>query len=200
MPKVLYSPPSPYSAKVRMAAAQAGVTLDAIKTETAKQPPELVAVNPLGKIPCLVTDDGQGVFDSRTITQYLNRISGNALFPRNAAKRLEAEQLEALADGICDCLLAHVYERRLRPEEKQHQPWLDSQWSKVVRGLDHLNAHLPRLGKTPNAGHIALRSLLAYLDLRFEGQWEKGRTKLKRWAAKFDERWPDLKAYLPSAT
>ncbi len=198
MPKVLYSPPSPYSAKVRMAAAQAGVKLDAIRTDAASQPPELVSVNPLGKIPCLVTDEGQGVFDSRTITQYLNRISGNALFPRNAAKRLEAEQLEALADGICDCLLAHVYERRLRPAEKVHQPWLDSQWSKVVRGLDYLNANLPRLSKSPTAGHIALRSTLAYLDLRFEGQWERGRAKLRRWATKFDERFPDLKAYLPS--
>ena len=198
MPKVLYAPPSPYSAKVRMAAAQAGIKLEAVRTDAASQPAELVSVNPLGKIPCLVTDEGQGVFDSRTITQYLNRISGNALFPRNAAKRLEAEQLEALADGICDCLLAHVYERRLRPAEKVHQPWLDSQWSKAVRGLDHLNANLPRLGKSPTAGHIALRSTLAYLDLRFEGQWERGRTKLRRWAVRFDERFPDLKAYLPS--
>lgn len=198
MPKLLYSPPSPYSAKVRMAAAQAGIALEAVKTDTASQSPELVAANPLGKIPCMVTDDGQGVFDSRTITQYLNRLSGNALFPRNAMKRLEAERLEALADGICDCLLAHVYERRLRPAEKVHQPWLDSQWTKALRGLDHLNANLPRLGKTPTGGHIALRSMLAYLDLRFEGKWERGRAKLRRWAAKFDERFPELKAYLPS--
>ena len=197
MPKVLYSPASPYSAKVRMAAAQAGIKLDAIKVETGPQPAELTSVNPLGKIPCVVTDDGQPVFDSRTITQYLNRISGNALFPRNPAKRLDAELLEALSDGICDCLLAHVYERRMRPAEKVHQPWLDLQWSKAVRALDRLNDAPPRFGKKPTAGHIALRAALGYLDLRFAGQWERGRSKLKRWASRFDERFPELKEYLP---
>ena len=145
-----------------------------------------------------MTDDGQPVYDSRAITQYLNRISGNALFPRNPAKRLDAELLEALADGICDCLLAHVYERRMRPAEKVHQPWLDLQWSKAVRALDRLNDAPPRLGKKPTAGHIALRAALGYLDLRFAGQWERGRVKLKRWAARFDERFPDLKQYLPA--
>lgn len=196
--KLLYAPASPYSAKVRMAAAQAGLALDAVRVDTSSQPPELVSVNPLGKIPCMVTDDGEPVYDSRGITQYLNRISGNALFPRNVGKRLEAERLEALADGICDCLLAHVYERRMRPAEKVHQPWLDSQWSKVVRALDTINAAPPRLGKKPTAGHIALRAALGYLDLRFAGQWERGRTRTKRWAARFDERFPELKQYLPA--
>lgn len=198
--KVLYSPASPYSAKVRMAAAQAGVALEAVKVEAALQPKELTDVNPLGKIPCLLTDEGEGIYDSRAITQHLNRISGGALLPRNMGKRLEAERLEALADGICDCLLAHVYERRMRPAEKVHQPWLDLQWSKVVRALDHVNAALPRLGKKPTAGHIALRATIGYLDLRFAGQWERGRTRTKRWAARFDERFPELKPYLPAAS
>ena len=117
MPKILYSPTSPYSAKVRMAAAYAGIPLEAVVVDTNSQPAELTGPNPLGKIPTLVTDDGRGIYDSRTITQYLNRLSGNALFPRNAAKRLDAEMLEALADGVCDSLLAHVYERRMRPAE-----------------------------------------------------------------------------------
>jgi glutathione S-transferase len=196
--KLLYGSASPYSSKVRMAAAYAGIAIDAVIVNTGPQPPELTSVNPLGKIPCLVTDEGAGIYDSRVITQYLNRLSGNALFPRNAGKRLEAEQLEALADGICDCLLAHVYERRMRPAEKVHQPWLDSQWSKVVRALDLINAAPPRLGKKPTAGHIALRVTIGYLDLRFAGQWERGRTKTKRWAARFDERFPELKAYVPA--
>lgn len=198
MPKLLYAPASPYSAKVRMAAMQAGIPFELVKIETGPQPAELTAVNPLGKIPCMVLDDGLPVFDSRAITQQLNRMSGNALFPRNPAKRLDAELLEALADGICDCLLAHVYERRMRPAEKVQQPWLDLQWAKVVRALDGLNAKPPRFGKKPTAGHIALRACLGYLDLRFAGQWERGRIKLKRWAARFDERFPELRQCLPS--
>jgi glutathione S-transferase len=198
MPKILYSPTSPYSAKVRMAAAYAGIPLEAVVVETGPQPPELTGPNPLGKIPTLVTDDGRGIYDSRTITQYLNRLSGNALFPRNAEKRLDAEMLEALADGVCDCLLTHVYERRMRPVEKVHQPWLDLQWSKAMRAFDLLNANPPKLPKKITAGHIALRACIGYIDLRFPGQWEKGRSKLKRWAARFDEKFPELKQYVPA--
>lgn len=198
MPKVLYSSASPYSAKVRMAAAYAGVALDAVPTDTGAEPAELLTANPLGKIPVLIADNGETVFDSRVITQYLNRLSGNALFPRNAEKRLEAERLEALADGICDCLLAHVYERRSRPEEKVHSPWLDKQWSKVMRALDTLNANPPKLAKKITAGQIALRATIGYMDLRFAGQWERGRAKLKRWAVRFDEKFPELTPYLPA--
>jgi glutathione S-transferase len=198
MLRILYSPTSPYSAKVRMAAAYAKLPLEAAIVDTNAKPPELIDNNPLGKIPVLLTDDGS-IFDSRAINQYLNRLSGNALFPRNAAKRLEAERLEALCDGICDCLLAHVYERRFRPEEKVHQPWLDRQWEKATRGLDHLTSATPKLPKKLTAGHIALRAVLGYLDLRFPGQWERGRTRLKRWAARFDERFPELAALLPRA-
>lgn len=197
MPKVLVSPASPYSCKVRMAAAYAGIPLQAVAVETASQPAELMNANPLGKIPVLITDGGEAIFDSRAIMQYLNRESGNRLFPRNPAKRTDVERLEALADGICDCALAHVYERRSRPEEIVHQPWLDKQWDKVTRALDALNANPPKLGKKITGGHIALRAALGYLDLRFAGKWEKGRGKLKRWAARFDEKFPELKGLLP---
>lgn len=192
MPRILYSPASPYSAKVRMAAALGGYAVEAVVVDTNADPALLTDANPLGKIPVLITDEGEAIYDSRVITQYLNRVTGNALFPRNAAKRLEAERLEALADGIADCLLAHVYERRFRPEEKIHKDWLDRQWSKVERALDHLVAHPPKLPAKIHAGHIALRALIGYLALRFDGKWEKGRSKLVRWAKKFDEKFPDL--------
>jgi len=199
MPKLLYAGASPYSAKVRAVAAHAGIALDAVAVDTNADPDILLAANPLGKIPTLVTDDGEAVFDSRAIVQYLNRVGGGKTLPRNAAKRLEAERLEALADGICDCLLAIVYERRFRPEEKQHQPWIDRQWQKAARGIDLVMANPPKLPKSIHVGQIAVRAMIGYLDLRFAGQWEKGRTKLKRWAARFDEKFPELAGYMPSA-
>ena len=198
MAKVLVSSASPYSCKVLMAAAHAGIPLQAVPVETSKPTEEFLKANPLGKIPVLIADDGETIFDSRAITQYLNRLSGNKLYPRNPAKRTDAERLEALADGIADCALAHVYERRSRPEEIVHQPWLDKQWDKVSRALDALNAEPPKLGRKINGGHIALRAVLGYLELRFAGKWEKGRGKLKRWAARFDEKFPELKSLLPS--
>ncbi len=99
MPRLLYSPPSPYSAKVRMAAAYAGIAIEAVPVNTSERPAQLIGANPLGKIPTLLLDDGRSLYDSRAITQYLNRLSKNALFPRNPDKRIEAEVLEALADG-----------------------------------------------------------------------------------------------------
>lgn len=197
MPKLFYSSASPYSAKVRMAAAYAGIAVEAVTVETGPQPAMLTDANPLGKIPVWITDEGDGIYDSRVITQYLNRLSGQKLFPRNAAKRLEAERLEAMADGICDCLLAIVYERRSRPDEIVHQPWIDKQWAKVTRALDLLNANPPKLPKTITVGQIALRATIGYMQLRFAGKWEKGRSRLTRWAARFDEKFPELKAVIP---
>ncbi|MEO3998718.1 glutathione S-transferase family protein [Mesorhizobium sp. CAU 1732] len=197
MPTILYSPASPYSAKVRMAAQYSGIEVESKIVKTDDAPVELVSANPLGKIPVMIADTGESVFDSRAITQYLNRLSGGALYPRNAEKRLEAERLEALADGLCDCLLAHVYERRMRPEDKIYQGWLDKQWDKSVRALDHLNTNVPKLTKRATGGQIALRAALGYLSLRFEGKWERGRAKLVRWAKRFDERFPELVALLP---
>ncbi len=197
MPKILFAGPSPFSAKVLMAAVVAGIECEPVTVDTAAAPDVLTASNPLGKIPVLITDAGEAIFDSRGITHWLDRQSKGRLYPRNGDKRTEAEVLEALGDGLGDVLIAHVYERRQRPAEKVHQPWLDKQWSKAERALDRLNAAPPRLTKRPNAGHLSIRAVLGYLDLRFPGQWEKGRPKLKRWARSFDRRFPVLATMLP---
>jgi glutathione S-transferase len=197
MPKLYVSTTSPYSAKARMVAAQAGYAFEAVFVIPSKDPEDLIAVNPLGKIPVLVTDDGQAVFDSPVICQFINNASGAALYPKNAAKRLEVLQREALADGICDCLIAYMYETMLRPEDKRMQTIMDRQFGKALRGLDALCASKLNVPTKIDAGHIATRVLIGYLDLRFAGKWEKGRTKLKRFAKAFDEKFPALVPLLP---
>lgn len=197
MTQILYSPASPYSAKVRMAATYADIPFESVVVTTSAEPENLVNANPFGKIPTLITDDGKSVFDSRAIMQYLNRVSGNKIFPRNAEKRTDAERYEAIADGLADVLLAHVYERRARPEEKVHQPWLDLQWRKAERALDLLNEAPPRLAGKLHGGHLAVAATLSYLTLRFGDKWERGRPKLKRWMKRFDELHPELVKLLP---
>lgn len=198
MPRLLYASASPYSAKVRMAAAYAGIALEAVPVKTDDRPALLIDANPLGKIPTLLLDDGRAIYDSRAITQHLNRLSKNALFPRNPDKRIDAEVLEALADGICDSALSMVYERRQRPENLIFEPWLDKQWTKITASLDMLNANPPKLPKKITVGQIALRACLGYLSLRFAGKWEKGHGRLTRWVARFDEKFPELKGLTPS--
>ncbi|HWU62527.1 MAG TPA: glutathione S-transferase [Ensifer sp.] len=188
--KILYSPASPYSAKVRMAARHAALPVDSEIVKTDEEPALLIGNNPLGKIPVLIRDDGSSVFDSRAIMHFLDRASGGKLYPSDPALRTHAEVLEALADGITDCLIAHVYERRYRPEEKIHQPWLDKQWSKVTRGLAWLQANPVSFEHGLNGGHIALAALVGYLHLRFAGQWETIWPEHEAFAAEFEARFP----------
>ncbi|HTO30219.1 MAG TPA: glutathione S-transferase [Pararhizobium sp.] len=189
--KILYSPSSPYSNKVRMAAHHAGLTVKSVLTDTNANPPDLIGNNPLGKIPTLITADGKAIFDSRVIMQFIDRETKGKLYPRNAQKRTEVEMLEALCDGICDSLLAIVYEKRFHPPEKIHQPWIDRQWEKVTRALDHLNANMPKTAAKLHAGHFAMAAMLRYIELRFTGEWQRGRPKLKNWTQKFEKFFPD---------
>jgi glutathione S-transferase len=199
MPKLYVSTTSPYSAKARIVAAQTGYAVETILVVPSQDPADLIAANPLGKIPALMTDDGHAVFDSPVICQFINNATGAALYPKNTAKRLDVLQREALADGICDCLIAYMYETMLRPEDKRMQAIMDRQFGKAMRGLDVLSASKLNVPSKIDAGHIATRVMIGYLDLRFAGKWEKGRTKLKRFAKVFDENFPELVPLLPRA-
>lgn len=196
--RLLCSSTSPFSSKVRMAARHLGIKLEEIRVDTNAGPALLVDNNPLGKIPTLLTDDGEAIFDSRAIMHYFDRQEGG-LYPSKKGKRTEAEVLEALCDGTMECLLSIVYERRLREPEKQHQPWIDRQWTKASRALAHLDAEPPKIGKKLHAGHFALASLIGYLQLRFEGQWEADHAELINWASKFEKHFPDYPAMKPQA-
>lgn len=194
--RLLCSPTSPFSSKVRMAARHLGIKLEEIHVDTNAGPTLLIDNNPLGKIPTLLTGDGEAIFDSRAIMHYFDRREGG-LYPSKKGKRTEIEVLEALIDGTNECLLSIVYERRLREPEKQHQPWIDRQWTKVSRALTHLDAEPPKIGKKLHAGHFALASLVGYLQLRFEGQWEADHAGLIDWARKFEKHFPDFPAMKP---
>lgn len=195
--KLLYAAPSPYSSKVRMAARHLGLDVEAVATQTGEENEELNGANPLGKIPCLVLDDGAALFDSRAIMQEFNRVERNKLFPSGKDKRRAAERLEALADGMCDAMLLMVYEGRYRPEDKRHDEWVEMQWAKVERSLDWLEAHPVRVTPRLNGGQFALAAALGYADLRHaERNWSRGRPKTKRFLARFAETfdaWDELK-------
>ena len=130
-----------------------------------------------------MTDEGKAIYDSRAIMHFIDRETKGKLYPRNAEKRTDVEMLEALCDGICDCLLAIVYEKRFHPPEKIHQPWIDRQWEKASRGLDLLNANLPKTGAKLHAGHFALAALLRYIEVRFRRRMAKGPSETEELAA-----------------
>lgn len=195
MSALYYSKLSPYAAKARMAVALVGYPAAAQAVDTWNPPAGFLDANPLGKVPVLITQDGTPVYDSRVILAFLDDWSGGRLYPADRPTARRVMQYESLCDGVCDCLQAIMSERRFRPEDKLHQPWIDRQWEKVVRGLVVLEAERPE--GPVDAGALALRGMLGYLSIRFEGLWEAGRPRLKAWMTDFDARNPDLAACAP---
>ena len=195
--RLLFSPTSPYSAKVRMTAHALKLNVVAERVDTSADPDILISNNPLGKIPVLLTDDGLAVYDSRAIMLYLDRLSGGRVFPGDSTAKTEAQVLEATADGITDCLLAIVYERRFHPPEKVHEPWIERQKSKAARGLEHLSTMNLDISNGLNGGHFAVAALLGYLELRFPGEFDLGNPSIKTFVASFTEAFPDYPAMKP---
>nr|WP_321446207.1 glutathione S-transferase family protein [uncultured Cohaesibacter sp.] len=195
--KILISQTSPYSSKVRMAARYCNIEAESVPVVITDDPDILIESNPLGKIPTLLTDDGKAIFDSRAIMQFLNRESGGMLYPQDPSERTDAEVLEALGDGITDCLLAQAYELRFRPTEKIYQQALDRQWEKVARGLDRLRAAPPTLAGGLNGGHLSLAGMAGYLALRFAGRWEEQWPWVNEFIDAFGAQYPALAELLP---
>lgn len=81
-------------------------------------------------------------------------------------ERIRVERLESAADGLCDAIVARVYERRYHPAELVYQPWLDKQWGKITRMLQYFEDHLPAL-EPLNAGNLTLGIVLNFAENRF---------------------------------
>jgi glutathione S-transferase len=191
------APASPYGRKVKISASLLGLSdqIKVVEADTNDPKEALRDQNPLGKIPTLVLEDGQTLFDSRVIVEYLDAAAGGGkLIPRARAKRFEALRLQALCDGLCDAALLCVYEARWRPEEIRFAKWTDHQQGKIARALAALESAPPRLPKQLTVGHVMLACALGYLDLRFAGEWRKKHPKLRKWLAKFAERVPAFDA------
>ena len=194
------SPSSPFGRKVKIAADLCGlsdkVTIE--PAETGNPDDSLRGQNPLGEIPILITDDGTAIYDSRVIAEWLDvQAGGGVIIPRGEA-RFAALTLQALADGIMDASILIVYERRFRPQEKRHQPWIDHQGDKVARALSVLEAAPPEIGDRPHIGHIALACALSYRDFRFDGGWRPGHPGLVAWLDDFAAKVPAFATTMPA--
>ncbi len=200
--RLYFAVPSPFARKVRVLLEESGKSdqvelVDAVGTplDSSGMPVEF---NPLGKIPCLVLDDGCPVFDSRVITRYLDSELGSRLYPGGSALWTMLT-LEATADGIMDAAVLMVYERRCRPEEIVSEDWLKGQWEKIERTLDALeNRWMEHLEGPLDMAVIAVGVALEYLDFRHpDRDWRTGRDRLADWQARFARR-PSMLATVPA--
>jgi len=190
--KLYFSPPSPFSRKVRIVAELVGSKLELVVADTINPADILRSKNPLGKIPALELASGAVVYDSAVIVAYLDEVSGGGLIPSKLDERYAMLTLEALADGVMDASILQVYESRMRAENERSASWLAHQSGKVERALEQLEA-APPAGPV-NVGQIALACALGYLDLRFAGEWRQSHPRLVAWLEAFAEKVPAFAA------
>ncbi|KQU73730.1 glutathione S-transferase [Aminobacter sp. DSM 101952] len=192
--KLFYAPTSPYVRKVMVVAHEVQL-VSSIELVTSGTTPlagdeDLIAVNPLGKIPALLTNDGMCLFDSRVICEYLaDQAESATLFGRQGQRNWQALMQQALGDGLLDAALLARYEMLMRPEGERSPQWRAAQLRKVEAALDRIEALLPEIGGEATIGTISFGCALGYLDFRFpELDWRAGRPAAARWFADFDAR------------
>ena len=191
--KLLLSPASPYARKVWLAAAELGLA-DRIEVSSAAaspvaENPDLSVLNPLGKIPVLVTDEGQALYDSRVIADYLDSLTARRLCPSSGPERWTVQTLHAAADGLLDAALLARYEEALRPEPLRWTDWRRGQGEKIRRVLDLFEATDLKAGDDARICDIAAACALGYLDFRFGAEpWRDGRPRLAAFFEAFTRR------------
>ncbi|AEG51043.1 Glutathione S-transferase domain protein [Sphingobium chlorophenolicum L-1] len=191
--QLIFGSASPFVRKVRIALEILGlgerVTLVPVSTTPVAPAEELAAINPIAKIPVLVTASGSRIYGSAVIADYLQTLAdAPVLIPASGDARWEVLHRQALIDGMTEAAVMSRYEQ-LRPAELRWAPWVDAQMEKVWRGLEAMEADSPALDGEPTIAEIALACLLGYLDFRFADRpWREDFPELARWFGVFDQR------------
>ncbi len=194
--KLIGSLTSPYVRKVRVVMAEKKLDFQLV-LEDPWASDAMLAFNPLGKVPCLVMEGGEAVFDSRVIVEYLDALSPvGRLIPANGRERIEVRTWEALADGVLDAAVAARMEQ-IWPErsaEQRSPAWIERQMSRVHASLAAMGKGLG--DKTWCAGgtqltlaDLAVGCALGYLDFRFPAiDWRGPHPNLQRLHARLAAR------------
>jgi glutathione S-transferase len=189
------SPASPFGRKIKIAAAILGLSdkIEVVVADTTDPNEPLRRQNPLGKIPALILEDGQALYDSRVILEYLDWLAGGGKIIPAGPARFAVLTRQALADGIMDAAILQIYEQRMREPATHSAKWLEHQMGKVMRALAVAEANPPGAGDR-DVGAIALACALGYLDLRFAGAWRAEHPKLVAWLDAFSAGVPAFEA------
>jgi glutathione S-transferase len=184
--KLIGSLTSPYVRKARIVFAEKKIEVPLIQENVWSQDTKIMESNPLGKVPCLVMDDGGAMFDSRVIVEYADTLSPvNKLIPSSGKEKAAVKTWEALADGILDASVLARLEATWRPDEQKSQAWIDRQLLKVDVSLKAMSNGLGEsewcFGNQMTLADIAVGCALDYLIFRFPNiQWQASYPNLNR--------------------
>jgi glutathione S-transferase len=192
--KLIGSNTSPYVRKARLVLLEKNIPHTYLVDPPSDPNSEVYRVNPLGRVPALILDDGTCVFDSPVIAEYVDTLNDSPiLIPRNdALARMRVKRWEALADGIMDSAIV-IRNEQLRAKEMQLAATLELHNSAISRTLEHVAAQLGQHewceGNSITLGDLALVSALAYLDLRqAERDWRGDHSNLAAWFKRMSAR------------
>ena len=184
--KLISATPSPYARKVRIALAEKGIVFELVTEVPWNSGTSVPLYNPLEKLPVLLPDDGEAVYESSFILEWLERRYPNTpLLPEDDDGILAAKLFDVLGSGVCDAMVLLFFER-LRPEAMRSQPWIDRQLRKIHGGVAELAR---RIGERRYAvmdrftlGDIGAGACLGYLDVRLpEFAWRAAYPALGRY-------------------
>lgn len=195
--KLFYSSASPFVRKVMATAIAAGVEarIERLTTNPWESPAELLAHNPLAKVPCLITEEGLVLFDSPVICEFLATFGDDTLMPASGTARWRMLKQQAIADGIMDAGILRRMEST-RPEEEARGKVMERQRRIVQDGLNALEAEPP--DDMLDIGTISIACCLGWLDFRFAHEpWREKRPVLAAWYEAFSEQ-PALEQTKPA--
>lgn len=200
--KIFHSPASPFVRKCMVVAHELGIADRIEKLPSAagpvKRDASILPKNPLGQVPTFVCDDGQVLYDSRVICEYLDATHSGALFPKSGTERWSRLTELALADGMTAAALLARYETMLRPEALRWNDWTEGQLAKVRTGLEWLETAAPSFGERVDIGTIAFGCALGYMDFRFPSvDWRAEAPNTAKWFEVFNQR-ASMQATLPT--
>lgn len=203
--KLIGSNASPYVRKVRIVMAEKKLDYNFVIEDVWSDQTRIADSNPLGKVPCLVMEGAEALFDSRVIVEYLDTLSPvGKLIPGVGRERAEVKTWEALADGLMDAALLARMEAiwKGRTEAQRSQAWIDRQLGKIAASLQAMSKGL---GEKPfctgihlSLADIAVGCALDYLDFRFaQIDWRTPYPNLARLQEKLAQR-PSFAETMPS--
>ena len=194
--KLIGSNTSPYVRKVRIVMTEKKLDYNFVLEDVWSEQSRIGDANPLGKVPCLIMEGGEALFDSRVIVEYLDTLSPvGKLIPAVGRERAEVKTWEALADGVMDAaLLARmeaVWDKRT--DAQRSQAWIDRQLGKIDASLKAMSVGLGDkpycTGNHLSLADIAVGCALGYLDFRFpQVGWRNDHPSLVRLLEKLEQR------------
>ena len=186
--KLIGSKTSPYVRKVRVVLAEKNIATDFVEDNVWSAETTVPRFNPLVKVPALVLADGESIYDSVVIVEYLETLAGPQLIPTDPRERALVRRDEALGDGISDAGIAMRLESQREPA-RQDAAWIARQKSKVDSGINAVSWSVARRKGAPmTIGDIACACALFWLEFRFPQIRWRDDAVLREWAESLEKR------------